>query len=514
MDNQAENGKRIVKNTLLLYGRMLLTMWISLYTARMVLKVLGIVDYGIYNVVGGIVALMWALNGALSSSTTRHITFELGAGNQNRLRQVFGTSLTIHGIISVLVLLISETIGLWFLCTQMTIPPERMDAAHWVYQFSLLFMILSIMSVPFNACIIAYEKMDIYAYISIIDVVLKFVIIYIVDWISFDKLKLYAFLFFLTQVIIQLIYMYYCRSKFPEVRMSFIWDGTILKEMVSFTGWNLIGSGSALIMSQGYSILLNQFFGPVVNAAKGISNQVLGMIGKFSGNFQMALNPQIFKSYASENLDYMYKLIFASSKYSYYMLFVLSLPIAIESKTLLRVWLDDVPDNTNEFLRLILLTAAVNVLANPLVISAQATGKIKKIQMAESVVLLLILPFTYFSFKIGALPVIGFYIYFLFHVIAVIVRLMILHSLIKISYKDYFVQVISPILSVTFLSIALGGIAFYYLDNETFFNSLVVCFLVCLFTIGIIFLFGLNRKEKDFVCDKLKTILKKVSNRV
>ena len=296
--------------------------------------------------------------------------------------------------------------------------------------------------------------------------------------------------------------------------MSFIWDGTILKEMVSFTGWNLIGSGSALIMSQGYSILLNQFFGPVVNAAKGISNQVLGMIGKFSGNFQMALNPQIFKSYASENLDYMYKLIFASSKYSYYMLFVLSLPIAIESKTLLRVWLDDVPDNTNEFLRLILLTAAVNVLANPLVISAQATGKIKKIQMAESVVLLLILPFTYFSFKIGALPVIGFYIYFLFHVIAVIVRLMILQSLIKISYKDYFVQVISPILSVTFLSIALGGIAFYYLDNETFFNSLVVCFLVCLFTIGIIFLFGLNRKEKDFVCDKLKTILRKVSNRV
>lgn len=303
-----ENSKRIAKNTLLLYGRMLVTMWISLYTSRMVLDILGVTDYGIYNVVGGVIALMWSLNGALSASTTRHITFELGRNDNKRLQLVFGTSLTIHGIISLLVILVCETIGLWFLCTQMTIPVERMEAAHWVYQFSLLFMVLSIMSVPFNACIIAHERMNIYAYISIIDVLLKLVIVFFLEWLPFDKLKMYALLYFLTQVIIQIIYAYYCRKKFTEVKLDFIWNKEILKEMASFAGWNMIGSGSALIMSQGHSILLNQFFGPVVNAAKGIANQVLGMVSKFYGSFQMALNPQIFKSYASQNLSYMHKL--------------------------------------------------------------------------------------------------------------------------------------------------------------------------------------------------------------
>ncbi|MBO5182305.1 MAG: oligosaccharide flippase family protein [Paraprevotella sp.] len=504
-----ENSKRIAKNTLLLYGRMLVTMWISLYTSRMVLDILGVTDYGIYNVVGGVIALMWSLNGALSASTTRHITFELGRNDNKRLQLVFGTSLTIHGIISLLVILVCETIGLWFLCTQMTIPVERMEAAHWVYQFSLLFMVLSIMSVPFNACIIAHERMNIYAYISIIDVLLKLVIVFFLEWLPFDKLKMYALLYFLTQVIIQIIYAYYCRKKFTEVKLDFIWNKEILKEMASFAGWNMIGSGSALIMSQGHSILLNQFFGPVVNAAKGIANQVLGMVSKFYGSFQMALNPQIFKSYASQNLSYMHKLIFASSKYSYFMLFLLSLPIAIESDILLNVWLKEVPENTNAFLRLILLTAVINSLANPLVIAAQATGRIKKFQSVESIVLLLILPFTYISFKLGAMPIMGFYIYFLFHLIAVVARIIMLHSLIGISYNEYVRQVAFPVLTVSSCSLLSGMLMFYCLDNGTFIRCLIVLALIFLFTLILIFFVGLDQMEKMYVKVKVKEVLRR-----
>lgn len=514
MNSETKNNKRIAKNTLLLYGRMLFTMWISLYTSRMILDILGVIDFGIYNVVGGIIALMWALNGALSTSTTRHITFELGTDNQEGLKQIFGTSLTIHGIISVFILLVCETIGLWFMCTQITIPAERMEAAHWVYQFALLYMILNVMSVPFNACIIAHEKMDAYAYISIIDIILKLIIVYILKWVPFDKLKLYSLLYFLTQIIVQAIYMIYCKNKFSEVKFAFIWNKKQLKHMASFTGWNLIGSGSALVMSQGHSIILNQFFGPIVNAAKGITSQVLGMVGKFSGNFQMALNPQIFKSYASQNLEYMHKLIFASSKYSFYMLFLLSLPIAIESETLLSIWLKTVPENTNEFLRVVLLTAIVNTLANPLVIAAQATGKIKKFQVAESIVLLLILPFTYISFRFGADPIIAFYIYLLFHIIAVVVRLVMLHALINISYKEYIQQVIEPILRVSLLSTALGILIYHYFHTNTFMNCIMICIFILGCTFSITFLFGLNQTEKLFVKTKSTEILQKVKKKL
>ena len=512
MNNEVTNNKRIAKNTLLLYGRMMFTMWISLYTSRMVLDILGVIDFGIYNVVGGIIALMWALNGALSTSTTRHITFELGADNQDKLKQVFSTSLTIHGLISIFILLICETIGLWFMCTQITIPVERIEAAHWVYQFALLYMVLNVMSVPFNACIIAHEKMDAYAYISIIDIVLKLVIVYILKWVPYDKLKLYSLLYFFTQIVVQAIYMIYCKYKFPEVRLAFIWNKELLKHMASFAGWNLIGSGSALVMSQGHSIILNQFFGPVVNAAKGVTNQVLGMVGKFSGNFQMALNPQIFKSYASQNLEYMHKLIFASSKYSFYMLFLLSLPIAIESETLLSTWLKIVPQNTSQFLRIVLLTATVNTLASPLVIAAQATGIIKKFQTAESIVLLLILPFTYITLRFGADVIMAFYIYLLFHIIAIVVRLVLLHSSINISYKDYTQRVIKPILYVSTVSTTSGILFYHYLHTNTFVNSIMICALILGTTFSTIYLLGLNQAEKLFIKTKMTEITIKTKN--
>lgn len=511
MNDETINNKRIAKNTLLLYGRMLFTMWISLYTSRVILDVLGVVDFGIYNVVGGVIALMWALNGALSTSTTRHITFELGTGNMPRLNQVFKTSLTIHALIGILILIICETIGLWFMRTQLVIPVERIEAAQWVYQFSLLSMILTVLSVPFNACIVAHEKMQAYAYISIIDTILKLVIVFILKWTTFDKLILYALLYFLTQLIIQVLYMAYCKTKFEEVQFSFAWNKPLLKEMASFTGWNLIGSGSALLMSQGHSIILNQFFGPVVNAAKGVANQVQGMVVKFSGNFQMALNPQIFKSYAAQNLEYMHKLICASSKYSYFMIFILSLPISIESEKILDLWLRIVPENTNGFLRLILLTSAVNALANPLVIGAQATGKIKTFQSIEAFVLLLILPFTYFFSLWGASPIIAFYIYLIFHIIAVIARLIVLHTLIHLSYRTYITKVVIPILLVSSFSLTTGILFHFFINNGTFINSLSICVLTFIFTTGYIYFWGLNQGEKAFVKAKFQDVLHKIN---
>jgi len=480
----------------------------------MILDILGVVDFGIYNIVGGVIALMWALNGALSTSTTRHITFELGTGNTPRLNLIFKTSLTIHVFIGILIIIVCETIGFWFMRTQLVIPAERMEAAQWAYQLSLLSMVLNVLSIPFNACIIAHEKMRAYAYISIIDTILKLVIVFALEWTIFDKLVLYSLYYFLSQLVIQILYMIYCKNKFSEVQFSFAWDKPLLKVMASFTGWNMIGSGSALLMSQGHSIILNLFFGPAVNAAKGIANQVQGMVVKLSGNFQMALNPQIFKSFAAQNLEYMHELICASSKYSYLMIFVLSLPISIESEDILELWLKTVPEYSNGFLRLILLTAAVNALANPLVIGAQATGKIKTFQSVEAFVLLLILPFTYFFALWGTSPVTAFYIYLIFHIIAVFARLIVLHTLIRISYHTYMIKVVIPILLVS-LSSTITGIFFHFLiNNGTFASSLFVCILTFLFTVYYTFSIGLTKGEKDFVKSKFQGILHKINIRL
>lgn len=323
MSTDSANSKRIAKNTLLLYFRMLFMMAVSLFTSRVILNTLGVEDYGINNVVGGIVAMFGFINSSMTSATQRYITFALGKGEKERLKTVFSTSLQIHSLIALLIVLLGETIGMWFLYNKMQIPSDRMEAAFWVLQCSIVSTVVMIISVPYNAAIIAHEKMSAFAYISVLEVVLKLLIVYILVVFSVDKLILYAFLFLGIQIFIRFCYSIYCNRHFKETKYRHVWDKALFKEMTGFAAWSLFGNLSAVLFTQGLNMLLNVFFGPAVNAARGVAVQVQHAIQQFVGNFQMALNPQITKNYAKGEMQEMYNLMYRSARFSFYLLFFL-----------------------------------------------------------------------------------------------------------------------------------------------------------------------------------------------
>ena len=319
----SDNNKRIAKNTLLLYFRMLLMMAVSLFTSRVVLNTLGVEDFGIYSVVGGVVGMFVFINNSMSSATQRYITFALGKGDKNRLQTVFSTTLQIHSLIAVIIVLLGETVGLWFLYNKMQIPADRMDAALWVMQCSIVSMVVMIVSVPYNADVIAHEKMSAFAYISILEVVLKLAIVYLLLVFSYDKLILYAILILMIQILIRFCYSIYCNKHFEETKYKHVWDKKLFKEMTGFAGWSLFGNMAGVLFGQGLNMLLNVFFGPVVNAARAVAVQVQGAIQQFVANFQTALNPQITKTYAAGELNEMHRLMFRSARFSFYLLFFL-----------------------------------------------------------------------------------------------------------------------------------------------------------------------------------------------
>lgn len=499
MSNSIENNKRIAKNTLLLYFRMFFMMIVSLYTSRIVLSTLGIEDFGIYNVVGGVVSMFAFLNGAMATSTQRYLTFELGKeGNIDQMRKVFNASIIIHALISISILLLAETIGMWFIYSYMTIPDSRMDAALWVYQFSILSMVVLVMSVPYNACIIAHEKMKVFAYISVLEVILKLLIVYILVLGDIDKLKLYAVLIFCVQLLIRFIYSNYCRRHFEETHFQLALNKKLLKEMTGFAGWNLVGSISFLGVVQGLNILLNIFFGPAVNAARGIAVQVQGTISNFSTNFQTALNPQIIKSYANKDLGYMHQLIFKSAKYSFLLLFFVSLPLMIEMQQILGWWLKVVPEHTVSFTRLVLISTMIDCMANSLIISAQATGKIRIYQICVGGILLLIVPLSYICLLFISAPEIVFIVNIIVSLCAQIVRLYLLKNLISLNLYDYFKEVILKIMGVMLLSVILPLFVYFFLDLSLLRFMLVG--ISCVISTGLsIYFYGLENGERKYV---------------
>lgn len=315
----AANNKRIAKNTLMLYIRMLFMMGVSLFTSRVILETLGVEDFGIYSVVGGIITMFAFINGGMVSATQRFITFEIGKGNVEKLKSVFSTSLQIHALISLIIILLGETVGLWFLYEKMVIPEARMDAAMWVYQCSIIACVVNIMSIPYNADIVAHEKMSAFAYISIVEVSLKLIIVYLLLLSPWDKLIVYAILLLLVQFSIRFVYSHYCHKHFEETNYKHQWNKPLLYEMISFAGWSFWGSLSVVLYTQGLNMLLNVFFGPVVNAARGIAVQVQSAVQQFTTNFQMALNPQITKNYAVGDLDQMHSLMFRSARFSFFL---------------------------------------------------------------------------------------------------------------------------------------------------------------------------------------------------
>lgn len=506
MSVTTEKNKRIAKNTLLLYIRMLFVMAVNLYTSRVVLKTLGIEDFGIYNVVGGVVTMFSFINNAMVAGTQRYLTFELGREDFDRLKNIFSVSLLIHFLIALLILLLAETIGLWFLYNEMNIPAERLDAAFWVFQFSVLSIMVMIISAPYNAVIIAHERMGAFAYISVLEVILKLLIVYFLFWGDFDKLKLYALLIFTVQLIVRFIYSFYCNRHFMETKYHFNWDRKLFTEMVSFAGWNLWGNFASVTFMQGVNILLNIFFGPTVNAARSIAVQVQQAVTQFSLNFQMALNPQITKSYSQQDFTYMHNLIYKSSKLTFFLLLFLSLPIIMETETILAVWLGTVPAYTATFVRLMLCITIIDATANPLMISAAATGKIKIYQSTIGGILLAILPVSYLTLKMGGAPSSVFIVHLCICIVAFIVRLFVVRPLISLSLSSYVNQVIIKCITVAIIAVILP-LLIKYLLPDTIYTFIINC-VACIISISVtVYCLGLNKSEKAFINSRLASLL-------
>ncbi len=487
----SENNKRIAKNTLLLYFRMLLIMGVSLFTVRVVLDVLGTVDYGLYNVVGGIVTMFAFLSGAMSTSSQRYFAFELGRKNYDQLKKTFSMTLTIYILIAVVILILAETVGLWFLNHKMTIPSERMEAANWVYQFSIFSFMMTMFTIPYNAAIIAHERMNVYAYVSIIEVTLKLLIVYLLVLFSFDKLKLYAILMFSVTTIISFIYRTYCNRKFEECHYVFYWNKSLFYELVSYSGWNLFGAFSGIVKGQGSNIVLNIFFGPTVNAARAIAFQINQAINNFVTNFYQAVRPQIIKYYAEGNINSMLNLIFTSSRFSYYLMFFLSMPVLLNTSFILGLWLKNPPEYAALFTQLIVINTLIDSLATPLMTAAHATGKIKLYQSVVGTVVIMNIPISYLFFKLGYPPEFLFYISIILSVICLVLRQWIVQRLIhsfsilhftrKVLFIVFFVSIISSIIPIILSYHIDKGIVKFLISSSLH----VVCSLVTIYFIGI-----------------------------
>ena len=509
MSNQtSDNNKRIAKNTLLLYFRMLFMMVVSLYTSRVILNALGVEDFGIYNVVGGVVSMFTVISGSLSAAISRFITYELGKGDQSKLNKIFSASVTIQLLLSLIIVVLIESVGVWFLNAKMTIPADRVTAANLVLQFSIITFVINLISVPYNAAIIAHERMSAFAYISILEAIGKLAIAFFIMWSPIDKLIYYAILMCTVAVIVRLTYGHYCKKHFTECTYHFHWDKDILKQMFGFAGWNFIGASSVVFRDQGGNIILNIFFGPTVNAARGIANQVNTAITGFVQNFMTALNPQITKSYASGDGEYMMTLIFQGARLSFYMLLLLSLPVLINTHYILVIWLKIVPEHAVLFVRLIMIFAMCESISNPLITAMLATGKIRNYQIVVGGLQLLNLPLSYICLKTGFVPESILVVAIIISLACLFARLYMLRGMIGLSSILYMKNVFLNVLVVALLSTIIPYMLFCYM-KETFFSFIIITLIAVLCTLVVEFYIGCNQKERFFVLNKVRNIKNK-----
>ena len=511
MSDISSNNKRIAKNTLMLYIRMLITMIVGLFTSRVVLQALGVEDYGIYNVVGGVVSMFSLLSGSLSAAIGRFITFELGRNDIEKLRKVFSSAVTIQILLALIITVFAETIGLWFLNNKLVIPEERMFAAHWVYQLSILTFVISLISVPYNAAIIAHERMSAFAYMSIFDVFSKLLIAYSIFYTSFDKLIFYSILCAALSLLNRLIYGIYCKKHFEECTYCFSFDKSLLKQMFGFAGWNFIGASSAVLRDQGGNMLLNIFCGPAANAARGIAMQVNSAIHGFVGNFMVALNPQITKSYASGNHGYMMSLIYKGARFSYYILLILSLPIIINANYILNLWLSIVPEHTVTFVQLVLIFKMSESLANPLVTAMLATGNIRNYQIIVGGLQMMNLPISYIFLKLGYPPETIFVIAIFISFCCEMARLYMLRGMIQLSMRSFLREVYFNVILVTIAAAIIPVILFKVLP-EDFLGFIINCVCCVLCTVISILYIGLSRNERQMIITKAVTLIRQKLN--
>lgn len=502
------NNKRIAKNTFYLYFRTILILVISLYTSRVILETLGVEDFGVYNVVGGVVSMFSVITGALSASISRYVTYELGKKGvtTDRLMTLFSTSMRILVALGFFIIVLGETVGLWFVKTQLNLPPERIVAALWIWQCVLLAFFINLISVPYNATIIAHEHMNAFAVISILDAVMKLLICYMLVFIGWDKLIVYAILHVSVALLIRIFYAAYCHRNFEECHYKRGNDRELMKEMMSFAGFSFLNNTANILNSQGLNILINIFFGVVLNAARGIATQVEGAILQLINNFTLAVNPQITKSYAAGEKKRMFHLICIGSKFAYYMLLFIAIPVFLETDYILKLWLKTVPDYTVVFLRLSIIGGMVKMLGNTGYTACMATGKIKNYSIWITSVGILAFPLTWIAFSLGAPAEYAYYVFIVVYIAVEAVRLILMKRMLDFPPIMYIKEVLLYIFLVTPIAFIIPLLCLHLMDVG-FVRLIIVTMASIISTAVIVYCLGLNKKERLYFVNSIKTRL-------
>lgn len=506
MNETSLANKRIAKNTMLLYFRSIVILAIGLYTSRVTLQILGVQDYGIYNLVGSVVALFSLISGAMSSACQRFITFAIGKNNLSETKKVFETSVSLHVILGIFFVIVLEILGVWLLKNKLDIPIERVQAANYVFQFSVVTTFVNVISVPYDALIIAHERMNAFAYISIVEAVMKLSAVLMLNFLSWDKLVVYGVFLLAIAVLKRVMYNVYSYKKFEEARTCRLKiDYTIFKEMFSYSGWNLMGNSATVFRNQGVEILLNMFFGVTVNAAKGICAQVQNAVFQFVTNFQTAINPQLIKSIAIKDFQRTESLIFKGSRFSFYLLIFFAVPLLVSSREILNIWLGSVPDYTVVFLWWTFIVLLEDTLNRFLINSIMAYGRIRNYQIIVAGTKLFVLPITYVFLLMGASPIIGFVVNVVLDLVCMFERLYFTNKYFSIKYTCYLKKVVFPCWLLFFISLVVPELSYSFLSKNILFAvpvsfiSVTGCILFC----------GLDENERDYCVKYLVKRIKK-----
>lgn len=503
--SEITSNKRIAKNTLLLYFRSIIILFVSLYTSRIILDVLGVENYGVYNLVGGFVSMFSMISGTLASASQRFITYALGERNEKKIRTVFSTSVSLHVIMAIISIVLLEVLGTYFIYNHLNIPDSRVDVSVWVLHASVLALFFNILSVPFNALIIAHEKMNVFAYISLLEAILKLTIVFLVSYATFDKLILYSFCITLISIVVISIYVLYCRNKFAEARaLTIRINKPLFKEMFSFSGWNLLGNGSMVLRNQGVDMILNMFFGVTINAAKGISNQVQTAVTMFVANFVTALNPQLTKSIAAKDNERRDFLIYYGAQLSFYLYSLFVIPLLVVIPQVLSLWLVVVPEFTSDFVRWLLVYSLLDSLSRLLVNSILANGTIKNYQIIVGTIKLLAMPISFvllaYVFKS---PLIGVWVNILLELFCLIIRLGYMQKLFAFNVVKYTKYVIGKCTLIFLISLGVSRLLVHFIIDNIFVFVPVSVILSSL----IIFYFGIDSTIRNYVVSKVKSKL-------
>lgn len=508
MQNQSTNNKRIAKNTIFLYVRMLITMAVGLFTSRIVLRTLGVEDYGIYNIVGGIVVLFNFVNQSLLSGTQRFLSYELGKSVPD-IKTVFSACAKMHIGLSIIFFVLAETLGLWFVNTQLNVPEMRIVAVNWVYQFSVLGCIVQIIRCPYNAAIISYERMSIYAYISIIEAVLKLITALVLLIVFLDKLILYSFITFIVLTIISVIYIVYCHKNLPDVRIVKVKNNPYYKKIFNFSKWTIWGSLANMGKEQGLNLIINLFYGVALNAAVGIANQVNVHISSFVQGFQQALNPQLTKSEAVNDRSRQADLIFKSAKFSFMIMLAFAVPIMFNLDYLLYLWLGEYPEHTTSICYIIIIGVLFETLSGPLWVSIYATGRIKTYQIIIGIIALMNIPLSYISCKMGFFPEMVYVIRSVIAIVCVLTQLTFLRKYINLDIMMFINKVVIPISILILLILPLFYIKWKYFTHTNFYSFMLETIIILFYDLIIMVLIGLSKGERLFITQQISKMLKK-----